>query len=279
MSTDDRTSVAFDRAAEYYDATRGLPEEGVKAQTALLLNELAPANPVLEVGVGTGQVALPLHEAGVHVMGLDLARPMMDKLIAKSGARSGARSGGSLLFPLVQADATRMPFPDRAFGAAYLRWVLHLIPAWESAVAEMVRVVRPEGVICVLLGAYGGVRGQIQDRFSEMTGIDHTPVGLGWNAAAELDRAMAALGRRYRPLATIRSTGSETVEDFMQGIEGNHYSWTWRLPDDVRMNAAKDLRPWARERFGDLEVPIAYEFVTEWRAYDAAGLQSPTNPA
>ena len=119
-------------------------------------------------------------------MGLDLARPMMDKLIAKTG--------GTLVFPLVQADATRMPFPDDVFGAAYLRWVLHLIPAWETAVAEMVRVVRPEGVICALLGAYGGLRGEIQDRFSEITGIDHAPVGLGWNATAELDRAMAALG-------------------------------------------------------------------------------------
>ena len=271
MSGDEQTSVAFDRAAEYYDATRGLPEEGVRLQTALLMEELASATPVLEVGVGTGQVALPLHEAGIQVVGLDLARPMMDKLVEKSG--------GGLPFPLVQADATRMPFPDGVFGSAYLRWVLHLIPAWETAVEEMVRVVRHEGVICGLLGAYGGVRGEIQDRFSEMTGIDHAPVGLGWNATGELDRVMAGLGRRYRPLAPIRSTGSETVEDFMQGIEGNRYSWTWRLPDDVRMKAAKDLRPWARERFGDLDVPVPYEFATEWRAYDTQDPRSPVNAA
>jgi SAM-dependent methyltransferase len=264
VTSQEQPSVAFDRAAEYYDATRGLPEEGVRLQTALLLEELASSRPVLEVGVGTGQVALPLHEAGVHVMGFDLARPMMDKLIAKSGGR--------LPFPLVQADATRMPFPDGAFGAAFLRWVLHLIPAWETAVAEMVRVVRPDGPICALLGgAYEGVRGEIQDRFSEMTGIDHTPVGLGWDVTAELDRAMAALGRRYRPLTPIRSAGSETVEDFMQAIEGNRYSWTWRLPEDVRMNAARDLRPWARERFGDLDAPSPYEYAIEWRAYDSQG--------
>lgn len=264
MTADDPSSVAFDRAAEYYDATRGFDEEGTRRQTALLLEESTGRGRVLEVGVGTGQVALPLHEAGVDVIGLDLARPMMDKLIAKTG--------GTLVFPLVQADATRMPFPDDVFGAAYLRWVLHLIPAWETAAQEMVRVVRPDGVICALLGSYGGIRAQIQDRFSEITGIDHSPVGLGWNAVGELDRAMAALGWRFRPLAPIRHSSVETVEDFMRSIEENRYSWTWRLSDDVRMDATEQLRPWARERFGDLGVPLPFEFASEWRAYDPPGV-------
>jgi SAM-dependent methyltransferase len=271
VTAEDSRSVTFDRAAEYYDATRGLDEEGTRLQTALLLDELASKGSVLEVGVGTGQVALPLHSAGIDVMGLDLARPMMDRLIAKAGGR--------LPFPLVQADATRMPFADHVFAAAYLRWVLHLIPAWDAALAEMVRVVKREGSICVLLGAYGGTRGAIQDRFSEITGIDHAPVGLGWNAAAELDRAMAALGRRVRPLPPLRHTVVETVEDFMTGIEENRYSWTWRLPDDVRMSAVTELRPWAQERFGDLDTPMPFEFATEWRAYDAEGPSTPVNPA
>jgi len=267
MTADERPSVAFDRAAEYYDTTRGLPEDGARLQTMLLVEELASASPVLEVGVGTGQVALPLHEAGVDVMGLDLARPMMDKLIGKSAGR--------IPFPLVQADATRMPFADGAFGAAYLRWVLHLIPDWEAAVSEMVRVVRPEGVICALLGSYGGIRGELQDHFSELTGIDHTPVGLGWNAAGELDRVMAALGRRFRPLTPIRHISTDSLEDFILGIEENRYSWTWRLPDDVRMRALEHFRPWARERFGDLEEPVPFEFDTEWRAYDTHGSRTP----
>jgi ubiquinone/menaquinone biosynthesis C-methylase UbiE len=258
--TDAPRSVAFDRAAEYYDATRGLDEEGNRLQTDLLLGELAGKGLVLEVGVGTGQVALPLHEAGVPLVGLDLARPMMDKLVEKSGG---------LPFPLMQADATRMPFADDAFDGAYLRWVLHLIPAWETALAEMVRVLRPEGVVCALLGAYGGVSAQIQDRFSEITGIDHTPVGLGWNATDELDRAMAALGRRARALPRIEHRVSGTAEAFLRGIEEDRYSWTWRLSDDVRLRAARELRPWAEERFGDLSTPVEYEVETSWRAYDS----------
>ena len=97
-------SVAFDRAAEYYDRTRGNSAEGLQKTVDLLTAEVGNRGVVLEVGVGTGQLGLPLHGAGIQVAGLDLARPMMDQLVEKAGGRSP--------FPLVQADATRMPFRD-----------------------------------------------------------------------------------------------------------------------------------------------------------------------
>src|SRR6266540_2436516 len=158
--TDPRASVAFDRAAEYYDLTRGLSPEGARKTVELLAGQLDGRGDVLEVGVGTGQIALPLHEAGIPVIGLDLARPMMNKLIEKAGGRSP--------LPLVQADATAMPFRDDAFGGAYLRWVLHLIPAWRTTLSEIARVVRPGGVLLTALGAYGGPRSEIQQRFADM---------------------------------------------------------------------------------------------------------------
>ncbi|HSH32448.1 MAG TPA: class I SAM-dependent methyltransferase, partial [Actinomycetota bacterium] len=111
-------SIAFYRAAEYYDDTRGLSEEGVRHTTEALAEVFRGGGPILEVGVGTGQVALPLHDAGVPVMGVDLSRPMLSKLLAKAG--------GALPFPLVEGDAASLPFTDDAFGGAYLRWVLHL---------------------------------------------------------------------------------------------------------------------------------------------------------
>ena len=116
-------SIAFDRAAEYYDATRGLSDEGVRYTTEALAEVFRGAGPILEVGVGTGQVAVPVHAAGVRVVGVDLSRPMLGKLLAKAG--------GAPTFPLVEGDATRQPFIDDAFGGAYLRWVLHLIPDGE----------------------------------------------------------------------------------------------------------------------------------------------------
>jgi ubiquinone/menaquinone biosynthesis C-methylase UbiE len=55
-------SINFDRAASYYDETRGFPagvEEQVGAFIAQSVN-LDANSRVLEVGVGTGRIALPL---------------------------------------------------------------------------------------------------------------------------------------------------------------------------------------------------------------------------
>ena len=254
-------SVAFDRAAEYYDRTRGSSPEGLRKTIDLLTDELRDRGTVLEVGVGTGQLGLPLAEAGVPVIGLDLARPMMEKLVEKAGGRSP--------FPLVQADATRSPFHDEAFGGAYLRWVLHLIPAWRNALAEIVRVVRPGGVLLTSLGSYGGPRSEIQERFAELTGVSIEPPGLTWDGYDELDAAATALGLVPRALAPIPETGREGLGAFIDAIAENRYSWTWKIEDpDLLARTAAEVRRWAEERYGPLEAIPLDEYQTFWRAYD-----------
>lgn len=260
MSDPGSGSVAFDRAAEFYDQSRSTSEEAMARTVALLSQELVGPRRCLEVGVGTGLVALPLHAAGIPLAGIDLSAPMLGRLIHKAG--------GTPPFPLVRGDATRMPFPDSVFGAAYLRWVLHLIPAWRSALAEMVRVVRPGGVVLVSIGAYGSTRDEIQQRFSELTGVSTDPVGLNWGDANALDAAMAELGTSMRPLEPLTEEVEDTVGDFLDEIEANRYSWTWRVADQVRLDAVRDLRPWAVERYGPLDIGYPETLTTIWRAYD-----------
>lgn len=253
-------SVAFDRAAEFYDRTRAISEESMAHTIELLGSELHERSRVLEVGCGTGLLALPLHEAGIDVAGADLSLAMLGKLVEKAG--------GTSPFPLVLADATGLPFADDAFGAAYLRWVLHLIPDWRSALAEVVRAVRPGGVFLVNLGAYGGPRKEIQERFAEITGVPIEPVGLHWGDYDQLVSAMTVLGGRVRELPTVHEGGNETLGEFVEGIEENRYSWTWPLGDDQRLRAAADVRSWAQERFGALDEPRPFEHGTRWLAFD-----------
>ena len=51
-----------------------------------LLAELAGDGAALELGIGTGRIALPLSDAGVPVHGIDLSTAMVDRLRAKPGA-------------------------------------------------------------------------------------------------------------------------------------------------------------------------------------------------
>jgi SAM-dependent methyltransferase len=249
-------SIAFDRAAEYYDATRGFSPDGIRATTDALIEVFGAATEsVLEVGVGTGQVAMPLHERGVAIVGIDLSRPMMQRLIEKAG--------GAPPFPLVEGDATRMPFSDHMFGDAFLRWVLHLIPDWRAAVRETVRVVQPGGSFLAALGSYGGIRSEIQARFSEVTGISIEPAGLGWDGWRLLDGEVAALGGTKLPDIVLHDEDRDDMETFVRGIEENRYSWTWAVPDDgLRDRAAAESRRWAQERLGPLDAVPRERF--EW---------------
>lgn len=256
-------SIRFDTAADHYDKTRAVSDETMDRTISLLSSELRDRGRVLEVGVGTGLLALRLHESGIPVSGLDLSAPMLAKLVEKAG--------GAPPFPLVLGDATTMPFADGVFGAAYLRWVLHLIPGWRAGLAEMARVVRPGGVLLVSLGAFDEVGTAIRARFSEITGLSTDPVGLMWGEHHALDAELEGLGARLRVLPAILEEGEEPLGSFLEALEEGRWSWTWHVPEDTRRDAVRELRPWAEQRYGPLDRVERYSVETVWRAYDLPG--------
>jgi SAM-dependent methyltransferase len=81
MNEEDIVNAALygDRIAGIYDDLyREVDEEAVER-----LAEFAGEGRALELGIGTGRIALPLHRRGVDVAGLDASPAMLDKLRAK----------------------------------------------------------------------------------------------------------------------------------------------------------------------------------------------------
>lgn len=74
-------SLYGDQVAERYDAWFGEWLDSVPAVARLV--ELAGPGPVLELGIGTGRVALPLRERGIEVHGIDASEAMVARLRAK----------------------------------------------------------------------------------------------------------------------------------------------------------------------------------------------------
>ncbi len=72
-------------AARYDDGSSHMFSAEVLEPTVDLLAELARGGRALELGIGTGRVALPLAERGVGVYGIDLSRAMVAKLREKPG--------------------------------------------------------------------------------------------------------------------------------------------------------------------------------------------------
>ena len=253
-------SVRFDRAVEYYDRTRAMSDEATRLQTALLVEELRGRGRCLEIGVGTGIVALPLAAAGIPLVGLDLSRPMLSRLVEKAG--------GGLPFPLVVGDATDLPFPDGRFGAALVRHVLHLIPGWERAVEELVRVVGRGGTVLVATGDIPIAWREVTARFVSDVGRESFARGLDLREVGRLDEAFAAHGAGPRALPAIPERMSTSLETFLEQMGEGLHSWTWDVPEDERRAVAEGVRRWALERFGTLDPPGSRDVAIEWRAYD-----------
>ena len=73
-------------AAERYDTPgTGMFAPEVLGPTVDRLVELAGDGRALELAIGTGRVAVPLAERGVPVSGIELSRPMLDRLRTKAG--------------------------------------------------------------------------------------------------------------------------------------------------------------------------------------------------
>lgn len=108
----------------------------------------------LEVAVGTG-LNLPYYPAGVQLTGIDFSVAMLD------AARSRARQLGRTV-DLREADAQALPFPDASFDSAVCTFALCAIPDQGRAITEMIRVLRPGGLLLLadhIAGATWPVRG------------------------------------------------------------------------------------------------------------------------
>lgn len=258
-------SIAFDQAAEYYDRTRELRPEIHSAVIDVLARELRGRGACLEIGVGTGRIALDLHRAGVPMAGVDLAQPMLGRLLEKAG--------GAPPFPLAVADATALPWRDDAFDAALACHVLHLIPGWQAAVEELVRVVGPGGVLLVDMGGDApGVGRDVARYYFAQTRLGRRP-RPGLNDPAELDELLQRHGMSPRLLPPVRQRRDDvTIEAVIKRLEDGVFSGCWPLDEDERLAAGAATRAWARAQLGPLDRAHTIEAEIVWRAYDVPRL-------
>jgi SAM-dependent methyltransferase len=131
----------------------------------------------LDVGCGTGALTQSIlaHAAPSRVLGLDASTGFIEHARATTPDARAAFAIG---------DGQRLELPDRTFDAAVSGLVLNFLPRPELAAAEMVRVIRPGGLVAAYVWDYAG-RMELLRRF--------------WDAAVALDPAAADLdeGRRF----------------------------------------------------------------------------------
>jgi SAM-dependent methyltransferase len=165
-----------DVAARYDESSADMFDPGVLDPAVEFLAELAGDGAALELGIGTGRIALPLAQRGVRVHGIDLSAEMVAKLHEKPGGERIEVAIGD--FATTKVDGT--------FSLAYVVFnTIGNLTTQDAQVACFENVaahLEPGGCFVIEIGARGrltlppGERFQVFDFSAEHIGIDEYDV-------------------------------------------------------------------------------------------------------
>jgi len=248
--------MSFDRVADVYDATRGLPES-VADDVAKHLAEAVTAGPetrFLELGVGTGRIALPLIRAGYSYTGVDISEAMLSRLRDKAGNAPN--------LTIVEGDIGALPFPDGSFDVVLAVHVLHLVPDFRRVLNEARRVLTPNGHF--VLGYDGAVGNSPARRIRRQwrVFVDEQDGGQAPRRVSSDDvyAALTEMGGRIALYHVARWERTVVPRDLIALIHQRKYSWTWDIPQPVLDAANTRMLAWTEENIGDLDKPLPAEW-------------------
>jgi SAM-dependent methyltransferase len=134
---------------------------------------LAPGDRVLDLGCGAGRHAFECYRRGAHVVALDQnGEEVADVARWFAAMRQAGEAPAAATAVAVRGDALRLPFPDDSFDRVIVSEVMEHIPDDHGLLAEMVRVLRPGGLIAVTVPRYGPekVCWALSDAYHEVDG-------------------------------------------------------------------------------------------------------------
>jgi SAM-dependent methyltransferase len=221
-------AARFDRVSEVYDETREpLTEEAVDRLAQILSRD--GLSSLLEVGVGTGRIAQPLHRRGFDLVGADLSKGMLQKAKAKG------------LQNLLLADANHLPFREKTFDAVVLAHIIHLLEDPPATFDRLTRIARKE-IVAVLRKRDGGAssfaedRSQLRESFrkaAEEVGYPLNRSAGDWRQRFRKEEEFVSSSRPSELLTIDDSQVVTTVGERLAFFEKRAYGYPSEMPDEM----------------------------------------------
>jgi ubiquinone/menaquinone biosynthesis C-methylase UbiE len=263
--------VVFDRATSFYDATRGLPlgvAEQVRDQIALCTGAGRNTR-FLEIGIGTGRIALPFVQIGADYTGADLSLPMMEVLRKKIAAMPE----GAGRLKLAIADAIALPFANATFDVIIMIHLLHLVSDWRQTLRECWRVLRDGGWLVLSSNERAEqkqrdvtasrtpdglllVRQKWNEIMNELGQDRSRQPGGQWLANEEVSDALAQTGATVRHVTLAEYQHRPTTAREMASLHRDRiFSSDWHHSDDVHAVASRRLERWLEQEHPAPDAP------------------------
>lgn len=257
-------SMSFDAMATVYDKTR-IYDASCFAGTLDCITKKFPSRDfphLFEPGIGTGRIALEFAARGYRVTGVDISQEMLDLLQQKIDNMKPV--------PQVsyrKSDVTGLPFADDFFNIGVAVHFFHLIPEWQKAVDEVLRVLKPEAPLILLYTGYGTEIPSLKDRYSELcSGLGFTYERAGTKNTGELLDYLEKRGRIHEEFRDRWQWTHRIQLDTTLGYMKNRaYSFTTPTPEKIHVEAMRLLEQEILEKYHDfsteVEVPNQVFFI------------------
>lgn len=243
---------ALTRVAYAYDRLRAYPPE-VAGRIATAMGGALQARGeeplLLELGAGTGRIALPLIARGYRYVALDNNPAMLEVFRQKA-------AGVMRKVRLLLADARAIPLPEESVHGVIVVHLWHLLPDWPKALAEALRVLKPGGV---LLEGWDQVAAEaewrLQERWRALVEAEGVRVerGLHRRRLAEVEEALRRLGLKPKVRQVVAWREERTLREALEALQDRLYSFTQAVPEEVHARVMPRLWALAAEEFGDLD--------------------------
>lgn len=203
-----------DAFARVYEET-GERITGQAARAALeLVGSIGPGQKVLDLGAGTGALAIPAARLGALVSAVDIA-PGMIRRLSKNVA-------GLPNVDALEMDGTNLDFPEGHFDATFSVFGLITFQDWRKGLNQQFRVTRPGGKGCVVTwgNAVGGGPFEVMATAISNVFPDRIPMPK--------PEAFVALGNTTQFISEMESAGFEDVsvtkiDCYWEGPSGEAY--------------------------------------------------------
>jgi len=248
-------SLSFDGMGGLYDETRTCDPKCLAAALDFLAARFPPDafRKVVEPGIGTGRIAIPLAERGYEVTGVDIS----DEMMAVLGKRLAHRTP-PLRVRFQKADATNLPFPDATFDMAIAVHLFYFIRDWREAAGEMLRVVRRDGPVILMHTGTGAEVPLLNQRYKELCAELGCPINeIGVKSTREVVDYLESLGCRTEWIRDRwKWTASLRLGKALGYMKARAYSFTALASDDVHRTVMAKLESEIAQRFGALAAQV-----------------------